>query len=139
MNTLRIVHPQLDLDLGLPPAPRKFVCPASPKDHTILRTSKGIEKKRFIQIKDACAIMGGCDQGVMRGIIRTGLIYAYKTTDRPDSWFKIDSVGVYLYRENQRRRTIGQPPTQQGVDYSAHMQKLNTADPEVFGPPPIPQ
>ena len=136
-SPLRIIHPELDL--GLPPAPAKFVCPASPKDQTTLRTSKGVEKKRFVQIKDACHIMGGCDQGVMRGIIRTGLIYAFKATERSDSWFKIDSVGVYLYRENQRRRAIGQPPTQQWLDYSAWMKKLNAADPEVMGPPPVPQ
>lgn len=90
-------------------------------------------------MQDACQIMGGCDAAVMRRIIRTGLIYAFQATERSDSWYKIDSVGIYLYRENQRRRTTGQPPTQQWLDYSAWMKRLNAKEPEVMGPPPCPQ
>jgi hypothetical protein len=140
MSALRIVkdHPELDLGI-LPPAPAKFVCPASPKDDTVLRTSKGVEKKRFVRIAVACQIMGGLEPGQMRNLIRSGLIYAFQSSPHPSSWLKIDSVGVYLYRENQRRRGCGQPPTPAWIEYSEHMTKLNAANPTVMGPPPVPQ
>lgn len=137
-SSLRIVH-HPELDLGLPPAPPKFVCPASHKEHTTLRTSKGVERKRMIHMQDACTIMGGMHATHMRRLLRSGLIYCFKASERSDSWFKIDSVGVYLYRENQRRRALGHPPTQQWLDYSAWMTRLNSANPDVMGPPPIPQ
>ena len=131
-------HPELDLGL-VPPAPAKFVLPASPKTDTTLKTSKGVEKKRFVRIAVACQIMGGLEAGQMRNLVRSGLIYSFQSSPHPSSWLKIDSVGVYLYRENQRRRGCGQPPTQQWLDYSAHMTALNAANPTVMGPPPVPQ
>jgi hypothetical protein len=78
-----------------------------------------------------------CEPLKLRTILRTGLIYAYKGTDHEKSWWCIDLVGIYLYRENQRRRAIALPPAPAWSAYSTHMQALNSAAPEVTGPPPV--
>lgn len=135
-------HPELFLlpdsykDLALPTVPQGFVAPRTWTEDVTLKTAKGTEKKRFGSFSAARRLLD-CEPQKLRTILRTGLIYAYKGTDHEKSWWVIDLVGIYLYRENQRRRAIGIQPAPAWVAYSGHMQALNAADPAVTGPPPV--
>ena len=105
-------------------------------EDTKLRTSKGTEKKRFGSFSAARRMLD-CEPQKLRVILRTGLIYAYKGTDHEKSWWVIDLAGIYLYRENQRRKCIGLPATAAWAAYTAHMKALNDVDPAVEGPPVV--
>lgn len=135
-------HPELFVlpdhisDLVLPKVPDNFVAPVSWTEDVTLKTSKGTEKKRFGSFSAARRMLD-CEPLKLRTILRTGLIYAYKGTDHDKSWWCIDLVGIYLYRENQRRRAIGLPQAPDWAAYSQHMQALNAEDPQVAGPPEI--
>lgn len=135
-------HPELFVlpdslsDLSLPAVPRDFRAPVSWTEDVTLTTAHGTSRKRFGSFSAARKLLD-CEPLKLRTILRTGLIYAYKGTDHEKSWWCIDLVGIYLYRENQRRRAIGLPAAPAWANYSAHMQALNAADPAVSGPPPV--
>lgn len=137
-----IDHPELFVlpdsmaELVLPPLPDQFIAPLRWDDDVKLKTSVGTSRKRFGSFSEARRMLDS-EPLMLRTILRTGLIYAYKGTDHEKSWWKIDLVGIYLYRENQRRRAIGLPPTAAWSAYSAHMESLNSTDPNVSGPPPV--
>lgn len=90
----------------------------------MIRTRKGTNKRRFGSFLAACRMLD-CEPEKLRTILRSGMIYAYKGTDAPKSWWLIDLLGLYLYRDNQRRKAIGLPPTPDWSAYSAHMANLN--------------
>ena len=122
--------------LALPDLPIAFVAPIRWDEDTQVKTSKGTKKKRFASFSAARRMLD-CEPEKLRSILRTGLIYAYKGTEHAKSWWVIDLAGVYLYRENQRRRAIGLPPAPDWAAYSAHMTALNAAAPTIQGPPPV--
>ena len=144
MSTARkfLDHPELFVlpdsmaDLSMPSLPQNFTAPRTWTEDVTLKTSKGTEKKRFGSFSAARRMLD-CEPLKLRTILRTGLIYAYKGTDHDKSWWCIDLAGIYLYRENQRRRAIGLPQAPAWAAYSAHMQALNAEDPQVAGPPEI--
>jgi hypothetical protein len=130
------VLPDAMADLSLPSLPQGFTAPRTWTEDVTLKTSKGTEKKRFGSFSAARRLLD-CEPLKLRTILRTGLIYAYKGTDHEKSWWCIDLAGIYLYRENQRRRAIGLPATPAWTAYSAHMTALNAESPDVAGPPPV--
>lgn len=130
------VLPDAMVELALPALPERFVAPRTWTEDVTLKSVKGSDKKRFGSFSKARRLMD-CEPLKLRTILRTGLIYAYKGTDHEKSWWCIDLAGIYLYRENQRRRAIALPPTPAWAAYSAHMTALNAADPEVSGPPSV--
>jgi hypothetical protein len=130
------VLPDAMADLALPALPANFTAPKSWTEDVTLKSAQGTSKKRFGSFSAARRMLD-CEPLKLRTILRTGLIYAYKGTEHEKSWWVIDMAGIYLYRENQRRRAIGLPPTPAWAAYSAHMAALNAADPKVAGPPEI--
>lgn len=122
--------------LALPPLPATFLAPVRWDDDVKIKTSHGTEKKRFGSFSAARRLLD-CEPLKLRTILRTGLIYAYKGTEHEKSWWCIDLVGVFLYRENQRRRAIGLPQAPAWAAYSSHMAALNAEAPTVAGPPPV--
>ena len=134
-------HPELFLlpdayaPMLKPELPAAFVAPIKWDEDVILKSAKGTDKKRFGSFSAARRMLD-CEPLKLRTILRTGLIYAYKGTDHEKSWWCIDLAGIYLYRENQRRRAIGLPPTPAWKSYSDHMTALNAESPAVAGPPP---
>lgn len=135
-------HPELFLlpdamaDLALPSLPVSFVAPVTWTEDVILKSAKGTDKKRFGSFSAARRLLD-CEPLKLRTILRTGLIYAYKGTEHEKSWWCIDLAGIYLYRENQRRRAIALPQAPAWAAYSAHMAALNAEAPTVAGPPPV--
>lgn len=124
--------------LALPPVAAEFNAPIRWDEDATVKTSKGTRKKRFGSFEEARRMLG-CEKEKMRAILASGLIYAYRGTDAKNSWWTIDLAGLYLYRENQRRRGLGMPPTADWAAYSDHMRRLNAASPDLTeGPPPIP-
>lgn len=130
------VLPDAMAPLALPALPAKFAAPISWTEDVTLKSSKGTDKKRFGSFSAARRLLD-CEPLKLRTILRTGLIYAYKGTEHEKSWWCIDLAGIYLYRENQRRRAIGLPPAPAWRDYSAHMAALNAEVPDAAGPPPV--
>ena len=122
--------------LSPPGIPAAFVAPVKWDEDNQVKTSQGTKKKRFGSFSAARRMLD-CEPEKLRPILRTGLIYAYKGTDHAKSWWVIDLAGIYLYRENQRRRAIGLPAAPEWADYSAHMAALNHAVPTAQGPPPV--
>ena len=129
--------PETMAPLSVPAMPTAFVAPIRWDEETKIKTSKGTEKKRFGSFSAARRMLD-CEPQKLRVILRTGMIYAYKGTDHEKSWWVIDLVGIYLYRENQRRKAIGLQAAGAWSDYSAHMAALNADTPAVAGPPPVP-
>lgn len=124
--------------LALPPVAEAFVAPVNWAEDTTVKTTKGTKKKRFGSFEKARAMLD-CEKEKLRAILASGLIYAYRGTDAKNSWWTIDLAGLYLYRENQRRRGLGMPSTADWAAYSDHMRRLNAAAPDLTeGPPPIP-
>jgi hypothetical protein len=146
MSTARklqpIDHPELFAlpdamaPMALPAISVAFVAPVRWDEDTTVKTSKNTKKKRFGSFS-AGRRMLDCEPEKLRAILRSGLIYAYKGTDAAKSWWVIDLAGIYMYRENQRRKAIGLQPAPDWAAYSAHMQALNAANPAAQGPPPI--
>lgn len=130
------VLPDAMADLSLPSIPETFQAPRTWTEDVVIKTSKGTEKKRFGSFSAARRLLD-CEPLMLRTILRTGLIYAYKGTEHEKSWWRIDLAGVYLYRENQRRRSCGLPSTAAWIAYSAHMTALNSHSPDIAGPPPV--
>jgi len=130
------VLPDSIQEILLPEIPPTFTAPKTWTEDVTLKTSKGTEKKRFGSFSAARRMLD-CDPLKLRTILRTGLIYAYKGTDHEKSWWVIDLAGIYLYRENQRRRAIALPATPAWAAYTAHMTALNAAEPAVSGPPAV--
>ena len=130
------VLPDAMADLSLPSLPSNFTAPKSWTEDVTLKSAQGTTKKRFGSFSAARRMLD-CEPLKLRTILKTGLIYAYKGTDHEKSWWVIDLAGIYLYRENQRRRAIGLPATPAWSAYSAHMQALNAESPDVAGPPPV--
>lgn len=122
--------------MSIPEIPVAFVAPIRWDEDTQVKTSKGTRKKRFGSFSAARRMLD-CEPEKLRAILRTGLIYAYKGTEAAKSWWVIDLAGIYLYRENQRRRALGLPAAPDWAAYSAHMAALNSAVPAAQGPPPI--
>jgi hypothetical protein len=123
--------------LALPTVQEAFTAPIRWDEDTEVKTSKGTRKRRFGSFSAARRMLD-CEPEKLRAILRTGLIYAYKGTDAAKSWWVIDLAGIYLYRENQRRRAIGLQPAADWAAYSAHMAALNAKDAATTtGPPPV--
>jgi hypothetical protein len=113
-----------------------FVAPLKWEEDALIKSSKGTDKKRFGSFCAARRMLD-CDPDKLRAILKSGLIYAYRGTEARNSWWVIDLAGIYLYRENQRRRTLGLPQAADWAAYSAHMAALNADQPVVTGPPPL--
>ena len=128
--------PDVYAPMAIPSIPVAFVAPVRWDEDTQVKTSKGTRKKRFGSFS-AGRRMLDCEPEKLRAILKTGLIYAYNGTDAAKSWLVIDLAGIYLYRENQRRRALGLPAAPDWAAYSAHMAALNAAVPTTQGPPPV--
>lgn len=123
--------------LALPAVAAAFTAPTRWEEDVTVKTSRGTRKKRFDSFSAARRMLD-CEPEKLRAILATGLVYAYKGTSAPKSWWVIDLAGIYLYRENQRRRGLGLPPAADWAAYAAHMAALNSASPAITaGPPPI--
>ena len=122
--------------LAPPAIPPAFVAPIKWEDDIRVKTPKGTWKRRNGSFSAARRMLD-CEPCKLRAILHTGLIYAYKGTDADKSWWVIDLAGVYLYRDNQRRKAVGLPPSPDWHAYSAHMAVLNAAVPAAMGPPAV--
>jgi hypothetical protein len=122
--------------LAPPAIPPAFVAPIKWDADTRVKTGKGTWKKRNGSFSAARRMLD-CEPEKLRAILKSGLIYAYKGTDADKSWWVLDLAGVYLYRDNQRRKAVSLPPSPDWLAYSAHMAALNAAVPSAMGPPPV--
>jgi hypothetical protein len=86
------------LELGLVPA-------ASWTETATLRTREGGKLKRWGSVEKACAILDGIDRGTLYGLIRAGLIDAYKINPgvRNSHW-RVDLLSVWRHKHGQGRR-----------------------------------
>lgn len=69
-----------------------------------LRTKQGGRLRRWGSVKEACAILFGCDRKAVYDLLEAELIEGRKLKPhRPNSHWRVDLLSVWEYRERQRK------------------------------------
>ncbi len=70
-----------------------------------LRAPNGAKLRRWGSVATACRMLGGCDRHDLYGLIRGGLVKAYKlNVTRTNSHWRVDLLSVWEYKQGQMAR-----------------------------------